>query len=157
MPLRRRRRLLIDGPVQLGLMRRLALYGLYCLITGILLVFFWRVFTVPLVRPYEHLLFAVQSSAPLLLSLVCIIPFVIFDLLKITNHFAGPVYRARVTLASLARGETIKPVKFRDGDYWCDLAGQLNELAERLGQLQTPTTTGAVAESASSSMQEHSA
>lgn len=43
--------------------------------------------------------------------------------------------RMRVTLESLARGETIRPVKFRDGDFWCELAPKLNVLAARLGQL----------------------
>ena len=38
----RRRRFLIDSPVQLGLLRRLVLYAVYCLITATLLVFFWR-------------------------------------------------------------------------------------------------------------------
>lgn len=137
MSFRRRRRLLIDGPVQLGLLRRLALYGLYCLITATLLVFFWRVITNPLVRPPEHMLSAVWSAAPLLLAIVCILPFIAYDLLRLTNHFAGPIYRARLTLASLARGETVTPVKFREGDYWSELAEHLNVLAQRLGQLQT--------------------
>ena len=61
-----------------------------------------------------------------------------YDLLKLTNRFAGPVYRVRVTLEHLVRGETIRPVKFRDGDFWCDLAPKLNVLAARLGQLEQP-------------------
>jgi hypothetical protein len=133
----RRRRLLIDGPVQLGLFRRLALYAVYCLITATLLVFFWRVITMPFQRPHEHLLSAIGSSAPLLLALACILSFVAYDLLKLTNHFVGPIYRLRCTLASLERGETIRPIKFREGDYWCELAGQLNLLAARLGQLES--------------------
>ena len=153
----RRRRLLIDRAVQLGLMRRLGVYGFYCLLTAILLVFFWRVSTVPLMRPHEHLLVAVQSSAPMMLSLACIVPFVAFDLLKLTNHFTGPIYRARRTLESLARGESIAPVKFRDGDYWCDLAAQLHQLAARLGQLQAPTTAHAAGEIPTPAAQEQSA
>jgi hypothetical protein len=127
--------------VQLGLLRRLGLYAVYCLITATLLVFFWRLLTEGEGRPYQQLLAAVADVTPLLLALLAILPFVAYDLLKLTNRFAGPVYRVRVTLERLARGETIRPVKFRDGDFWCDLAPQLNVLAARLGQLQETGTT----------------
>jgi hypothetical protein len=123
--------------VQLGLLRRLCLYAVYCLITATLLVFFWRL-SHGGARPHQHLLAAVADAAPLLLALVAVLPFVAYDLLKLTNRFAGPVYRVRVTLEHLSRGETIRPVKFRDGDFWCDLAPKLNVLAARLGQLQEP-------------------
>lgn len=136
----RRRRFLIDAPVQLGLLRRLGLYAAYCLITATLLVFFWRLLGDGEVRPYQHLLSAVADASPLLAALLAILPFVAYDLLKLTNRFAGPVYRVRITLDRLARGETIRPVKFRDGDFWCELAPQLNVLAARLGQLQEAGT-----------------
>jgi hypothetical protein len=131
----RRRRYLIDEPVQLGLLRRLGLYALYCLTTATLLVFFWRLLTDGSQRPHEHLLGAIGDVGPLLLALLAILPFVAYDLMKLTNRFAGPVYRVRLTLEQLARGDTIRPVRFRDGDFWCELAPKLNVLAARLGQL----------------------
>jgi hypothetical protein len=138
MAFNRRRRYLIDGPVQLGLLRRVCLYAAYCLITATMLVFFWRMLMAGAARPHQHLLSAVSDAAPMLLALVAIMPFVAFDLLKLSNRFAGPVYRVRLTLESLARGETVRPVRFRDGDFWCELAPKLNVLAARLGQLESP-------------------
>ncbi len=136
MTFNRRRRYLSDGPVQLGLLRRLGQYGAYCLMTATLLVFFGRLLVAPEGRARDHLLAAVTEAAPLLLALLAIVPFVVYDLLKLTNRFAGPVYRVRVTLESLVRGDSIRPVHFRDGDFWCELAPILNMLAARLGQLQ---------------------
>jgi hypothetical protein len=135
MSFNRRRRYLIDSPVQLGLLRRLALYSGYCIVTALLLVFFGRLLMAEPARAPEHLLHAITEAAPLLLALFVILPFVVFDLLKLTNRFAGPAYRVRVTLEQLARGETIRPVRFRDSDFWSDLASKLNVLAARLGQL----------------------
>jgi hypothetical protein len=136
----RRRRFLIDAAVQLGLLRRLALYAVYCIITAVMLVFFWRLLAEGEARPHQHLIAAIVDIAPLLLALMAILPFVAWDLLKLTNRFAGPVYRVRVTLECLARGETIRPVKFRDGDFWVDLAPLLNLVALELGQLQESQT-----------------
>ncbi len=149
MAFNRRRRYLIDGPVQVGLLRRVCLYAGYCLITAMLLVFFWRMVAGGAGRPHEHLLAAVFDAAPMLLALAAITPFVAFDLLKLTNRFAGPVYRVRVTLESLARGDTIRPVRFRDGDFWCELAPKINVLAARLGQLESPGQHDPEAETAS--------
>ena len=136
MAMNRRRQYLIDGPVQLVLLRRLGLYAAYCLITATLLVFFWRLLSGGETPAYRHLVSAVTDSTPLLLALVALLPFVAYDLMKLTNRFVGPVYRVQVTLMRLARGESIRPVQFRDGDFWSDMAPKLNVLAARLGQLE---------------------
>jgi hypothetical protein len=133
----RRHRFLVDRSVQFALLRRFGLYGLYCLLTAILLVFFGQTLVGGELRPHQQLLSAVANSAPLVFALLAIFPFVAYDLLKLTNRFAGPLHRIRATLDALARGETIQPVCFREGDYWSDLGPKLNVLAARLQQLES--------------------
>src|SRR5688500_18202353 len=97
----RRSRYLVDGPVQLGLLRRLGLYAVYCLITATLLLFFLRLLTTSGVSASHQLLAAVAEVGPFVLALLVIVPLVVYDLLKLTNRFAGPMYRVRRTLKSL--------------------------------------------------------
>ena len=75
--------------------------------------------------------------------MVVAIPLVIMDILRLSNRFAGPIFRLRREMAKLAAGENIGPLKFRDGDYWQDLAEELNRIAQRLqvGELRVGETS----------------
>jgi hypothetical protein len=44
--------------------------------------------------------------------------------------------RFRRTLRELADGETIDPLKFRDADYWSEMADDFNKVAAKLGALK---------------------
>ncbi len=49
--------------------------------------------------------------------------------LWMSNRIAGPIYRLRRHLADLRRGRT-EPIAFRRGDYFSDLADDLNALQQ---------------------------
>lgn len=59
---------------------------------------------------------------------VGLLPVILYDLSKFSNRFAGPVYRMQRCLNDLADGKPVRPVKFRDDDYWHDLAEAFNRV-----------------------------
>jgi hypothetical protein len=60
------------------------------------------------------------------------LPIFIVDTIKLSNRFAGPIYRLRLTIRSLAEGETFRPLRFRDFDFWQGLADDFNMMVDRL-------------------------
>lgn len=48
------------------------------------------------------------------------------------HRIAGPIYRFRVTLKKMAKGEIIPNIKLRKGDFYHDVADQINNVLELL-------------------------
>jgi hypothetical protein len=62
-------------------------------------------------------------------------PVFIYDSIKLSNRFAGPMISFRTALRALAKGEEIGQLRFRRGDFWPEFANDLNAVAKRLQQL----------------------
>jgi nitrogen fixation/metabolism regulation signal transduction histidine kinase len=56
----------------------------------------------------------------------------IVDTIKLSHRFAGPIYRMQQTIRSLARGGAFTPIKFREFDFWQNMAEDFNQMVERL-------------------------
>ena len=80
----------------------------------------------------EHAQQVWWTHGPFLLVLFFMLPVFIVDTLKLSHRFAGPIYRLRQTIRSLAKGGKFTPMKFRDFDFWQGLADDFNQMVERL-------------------------
>lgn len=127
-----RRQLFIDRPVQVTLLLRALLYWAVCLMAQLLMVFFFAMvsssaddFLANGPQLWWHLQLSVIASLVLL-------PVILLDLLKLSHRWVGPISRLRTTLKALSRGEPVPPVRFREKDFWQDLAGDLNVVAVEL-------------------------
>ncbi len=60
--------------------------------------------------------------------LLALLPWFVHDALKLSNRFAGPMVRLRKSIRQLTNGEELPPVKFREDDFWQDLAEEFNLL-----------------------------
>lgn len=67
------------------------------------------------------------------LLMLAIVPSFVYDSLKLSNRFAGPMVRLREGIRQLADGEDGKDIKFRDGDFWGDVANEFNRMRKRFG------------------------
>jgi methyl-accepting chemotaxis protein len=132
----KRRTLLINRPVQLGLLIRLVLHWFTFLATVMIVLPLFRAaitgefFTAPTELASRALTDAVIVSVLFLLLL----PYFVFDIFRTTNRFAGPMYRLQLAIRKVGRGSTSQSLKFRDGDLWHDVATDFNEMLERLRQ-----------------------
>lgn len=132
MGLRKRRQLFIDPQVQTPLVKRLLVYWLAMAAFVTLPIAISQTIAQPNRLLYQHYLDTLRSHWPILLTLSVMLPFLIYDTLKFSNRFAGPMFRMRRELNRFAQGETIPPIRLRPNDFWRDFAVQLNDLMERV-------------------------
>jgi len=130
-----RKRLFVDRKVQGALVMQVVRYWLLALLTvGGLMFLGWVCMGSGLqgvvtssdslkdVMPLISI--GVVASAMVMLVLVA-------DLIRVSNRFAGPLVRLNKHMEeAFATGE-LKPVSFRDNDYWQELADNYNNLIKR--------------------------
>lgn len=121
----------IDHQVQGAMLRRIALYWCVCLMTVVALILCWSVLTGPYRPFWIHITDAAQRHAPVLFIAVLLLPLVLWDTVKLSHRFAGPIYRLRHALRDLADGEEVRPIRLRDDDFWQSVADEFNRVAER--------------------------
>ena len=133
----RRRKLYVDRQVQRALLSRLVLYWLSCLtvvfgiLAGIPLVMFWFAFGEP-VSPLRVLHSTGTYYYPIVIASALVLPLFVWDCARVSNKFGGPVLRLRQTLRQLAEGQVVEPLKFRDDDFWHDVAEDFNRVITRV-------------------------
>ncbi len=128
----KRSKLFIDPRVQGAILARIVSYWVCCVLFITLPMLIMTVVSEPDLTFGAHLGVVWQSAGPLLTATVLLLPLAIYDVLKLTNKFAGPVYRFRRELSRMARGEEVQAIEFRGKDFWNDLADSYNLLLERL-------------------------
>jgi hypothetical protein len=142
----RRSRIFIDREVQGALMLRVAFYWFCCLLSIVLLVLCWNVFTGPR-RPFAELFHEIyERYAPALLASLILLPMVMIDVMRLSHRFVGPVVRLRGALRELAQNGRVRPIAFREHDYWQELAGDFNRVAEKVEAVESPQPVGCISE-----------
>jgi hypothetical protein len=142
----RRKTVMVDKSVQWLILRQALFHWLCFSMTAALLVTILEEVPFGIFRsPSERWQAIRPMIASLFLALLALLPLFIRDWIKLTNRFAGPVARLRQVLRELAKGNSPPPIKFRNGDCWQEVAGELN------AALQTLTARKATEESQSAS------
>lgn len=77
-----------------------------------------------------------QQHDTVLIASLLVLPVVLYDVLRVSNRFVGPIYRMRRTLRSLAAGEYVGKLQFRKGDYRLELADEINAVADYIESLK---------------------
>jgi len=129
-----RRRLFIDRPIQGALVFRAVLYWVATVVTQVVLVVF---FALMFSSPDDFYLHMRQFGSYLRLTVLAsalVLPMILFDLVRLSHRWVGPIFRLRTALSALRRGERVPPVRFREGDYWQELAGDFNIVAAELNR-----------------------
>lgn len=122
-------------------MVRTASYWLYCLLTLTLLTLCWRIANSE-PQPFESHMHALKADfGPAAMGSLLLLPIVLIDVLRLSNRFTGPMFRVRQTMNLLAQGEAVRPLAFRDGDFWTEFAGDFNAVAARLRELEAKVAT----------------
>ena len=129
----RRRQLFIDPKVQGALVLRVVLYWAVCLITITLMLLCWSVLRTPRMF-YTHFDDMWFHYGPALIASFVLLPMVVVDIIRLSNRFAGPLVRLRRAMRALAQGEEVRPIHFREGDFWQEFADEFNAIAARMKQ-----------------------
>jgi hypothetical protein len=132
-----RKRLIADLQVQGALAVRVVIYWMSCLFVIGMLVLLWRMVAKPLSPFDQHLRDLWSLYEPAAVLSISLLPVVVLDMLKLTNRFAGPLFRLRRAMRDLAQGKPVEKIQFRKGDFWQDFASDFNVVAARLGHAES--------------------
>ena len=123
-----------DKQVQYGVIHKLAMHWAVFMVCNTFALFAWvSLFEQPGTGWRETTAECVRRFLPFFVISVALIPAFVLDTLKLTNRFAGPISRLKIEIANAAAGRPVKPLTFRTGDYWCEIAESFNSMASRLG------------------------
>lgn len=129
---RLRKNLFVDPKIQGALVLRVAFYWFICLLTITLMLLCWRIITGPARLFYTHFDDMWFHYGPPLVASLVLLPLVAVDLIRLSNRFVGPLLRLRRSMRALARGEEVKPIRFRDSDFWQEFADEFNAILDRV-------------------------
>lgn len=133
----RRSKILVDRQVQGTIVRRLVLHWLIASLVAMFYLLVLQAFANGMQKPISsHFAGLWENYGSLLIVLITLFPVFIYDSIRVSHRFAGPMVSFRKELKNLADGESITPVSCRNNDFWSDVAGHLNRIAQRLGQVE---------------------
>ncbi|QEG41617.1 hypothetical protein [Roseimaritima ulvae] len=133
----KRKRVLIDSAVQWAIGRRVIMHWMVFL-TGLLSLnaFLHTIGSISEQTLWQAVVDGLRAQVPILGVMLVLLPVFVYDTIKLSNRFAGPMYRLRTSITALGRGKTTRPIAFRDGDFWQDAAEEFNQLRERVQFLE---------------------
>ena len=144
-----RGRIYVDKKVQGALARRIVAHWCIFFVVCMLCLFAMEYFVGdPALGVGGHLAAVWQKYAFLVLGMLAIVPSFVYDSLKLSNKFAGPMVRLRHGIQKIARGEEVGTLKFRKGDFWGDVADEFNEMRASIEADKARAVTEAAAEAA---------
>ncbi len=132
-----RKRVWIDQ-FQTQLTIRIACYlGLFFLVLFNFL-FAWKLLSEGVGNPLEQFLGMLHDYLPVVICLLVLVPVMAWDAIRFSHRLVGPLVRFRRTMQDLARGETVRPIKLRQGDYLNDLRDDFNLMLDSLQRRGVP-------------------
>lgn len=126
----RRRHIYIDH-VQTVLVVRVVAYWLYCLLAATLIACCWIALTERPASSREMFLEVFRRYGVALGATLALLPLVVLDVLRLSHRFVGPVFRLRQALREAAEGRPVRPIQFRDNDFWREVADDFNRAFAR--------------------------
>lgn len=123
----------VDKAVQGAVLRRFLFHGFVLMAVGSLLSLMVQFLSNPFQDASTLMGQFWQSAGPFMVVLAALLPIFVWDTVKLTNRIVGPMCRVRSALHQVNAGDRqTQPLKFREGDFWVDLADELNTAIKRL-------------------------
>jgi hypothetical protein len=132
-----RKKTYVDPKVQGALVRRLVMHWFVFLFVTTAVAFCLQVLSNPLQPLDAHVQQMWWTNGPFLVVMVFLLPVFVLDSIKLSHRFAGPIYRLRQTIRSIAEGNPPPRLKFRDFDFWQGMAQDFNLMVDRLSARET--------------------
>jgi hypothetical protein len=127
----------VDSNVQGALIGRIVLYWVSGLLYVTLGSTCFQYYQHPDWTAGEHAAALFSQFWPWIPSAVLCLPLVVFDVVRLSNLFVGPIYRLRQHLLDICEDPSCRALQFRDDDYWQDLAEPIHCLQAELLTLRS--------------------
>lgn len=129
----KRTRLFVDNKVQGSLIRQLVIHWSLACFLIFLYLFALQAFANGFALGFKDSVSALWQQYGLLAVVMLVIsPVFIFDSMKLSNRFVGPMISFRSALKKLANGEDPESINFRQNDFWKELTNDLNRVSAEL-------------------------
>ncbi len=139
-----RKKLFVDKRVQGVLVRQLIVHWMIASLVMFLYLLILQVFSTPEKMSFSGYLSVMWDKyAILLVALISVFPVFVYDSIKLSNRFAGPMVSFRNNLEKLSKGEEVKVLSFRKNDFWHGLSGDINAIARRMNLLNDQSNESA--------------
>lgn len=136
MPQAKRKRLFVDVTVQRVFLLRAVFYWLACVLClGMTMTM------VSLLPRASHSVGSLVDHhwfrfLPAFMVALVLLPAIAYDMARLTNRLVAPLMRLRCALQNAAQGEQVRPLRFREGDFWRECADEFNAILERLQEAE---------------------
>jgi hypothetical protein len=126
-----RTRLLVHPEIQLALVRQLFWHWLFFLAGTFVVTFVLQFLLDPFQSPYEMALRCRLFGISLVLVALCTVPWFIYDSIRLSHRFVGPILRVRGALGRVSQ-QNNERIMLRRTDYWHDVTDAFNKMLDRL-------------------------
>jgi methyl-accepting chemotaxis protein len=117
---------------QTRLSLRIGAYLVLFLVVLINFLFAWRLWQEGPGNPWEQFVRMLRDYLPVGICLLLLVPVMAWDAIRFSHRLVGPMVRFRRTVQDIARGETVRPIRLREGDYLGDFRDDFNAMLEAL-------------------------
>ena len=131
MPKRNRTRVWIDHQIQGALALRVALHWCIFALLASVITLAMQFMATPFAPLREQLANAWRNQGTFLIVMLLLLPVFVYDAVRLSNRFAGPILRLRRVMQQIGQGKPPERVEFRDDDFWRGLAADFNRLIDR--------------------------
>lgn len=145
---RGRKRLFVDPKLQGAFLVHTAVYWLIWIVTASAVLGCWLAVSDPSSAGRHPIDLFFAQFGPAAVVSAAMLPIVLFDLLRLSNKVAGPMYRLRNEMHKLAVGQQVRPIQFRTGDFGGDLAAEFNAVLRRFEEMDENLTAALAAAAA---------
>jgi hypothetical protein len=130
-----RRKKFVDAKVQGALARRIVFHWLLFFVVAAITTLVLQVLSNPFRPVGDQLRDLWWTHGPFLLVMLFLLPVFVLDSIKVSHRFAGPIFSLQRSMREVANGQPPKKLKFRQDDFWRDLADDYNAM---VAQLRSP-------------------
>jgi hypothetical protein len=138
----KRRKLYIDRKIQGSLAVRILIHWIAFFVVSLSLTLLFHFLADPVTPFTAHIQDVLSSHRHFLIVSLVMVPAFVYDSIQLSNRFAGPILRFRRLIQEIGYGNSIEPLRFRDGDFWHDLSLDLNAMLDRLKLLEPTKSSG---------------
>ena len=130
-----RRQFYIQKQIQGRLAIRCVVYWGCCLISVFLIMTVVSAFSQKLPSAGELFRQLLTQYSLVIIASLIVLPLVAWDMIKFSHRVVGPLIRLEREMQKLADGKSVRPLVFREDDFWHPLAAEFNSLRKRHIQL----------------------
>jgi hypothetical protein len=126
-----RKRVWVDT-FQTWLTLRIGSYLVLFLLVLMNFLFAWRLWQEGPGNPWDQFVRMLRDYLPVGICLLILVPIMAWDAIRFSHRLVGPVVRFRRAAQDIARGEPVRLLKLREGDYMTEFRDDFNAMLEAL-------------------------